>query len=227
MRRLCLVLWELPLQVQVGLAVATAERRLPAHERKHSNRTQLRELLVRCLTADPPTDDEVDAWYGTLSETDRGDLADRALFRAAELAVEATREALEPTIVTSACLLSVVYAVGAREDEAWMAVDPEAAAARLADLLRDDDERESPPQYHPLKYRSPWHHPEVRDAVHAEWDAVVAWLRAAGVGGLPDPVDRKTLARLLRELKRLPRVIYPPHRTRPWEMPAEQGSSPR
>src|SRR5262245_53574472 len=78
MRRLCLVLWELPPHVQVGLAVATAERYLPAFERKHPHLSQLREFFVRCLTAEPPTDYDVETWGGTLSEEDRGDLADSA-----------------------------------------------------------------------------------------------------------------------------------------------------
>src|SRR5215204_4745203 len=70
MRRLCLVLWEMPLHVQVGLAVATAERYLPAYERKHPHLTQLRQFFVRCLTADPPTDLDVDTWHGSLSDED-------------------------------------------------------------------------------------------------------------------------------------------------------------
>lgn len=211
MRRLCLVLWELPLQVQVGLAVATAERYLPAFERKHPHLTQLRQFFVRCLTADPPTDFDVETWATNLSEEDAGDLADSALRVAASRVAQATRETNEPTEVTSACMLSVVNAIGAGEDEVWMAVDPEAAAARLADLRRDDDEEDVPPLYHPLKYKSPWHYPEVRNAVYAGWDAVVAWLRAADVEQYPDHVDRKKLAWMLRELKRLPRVIHPPY----------------
>lgn len=206
------MVWELPPRVQLGLAVAMAERHLPEYERKHPHLPQLGRFLGRCLTVDPPTDDDVGEWYGALSDKDRGDLADRALFGAAELAVDAAREIQEPSVLTSACMLSVVDAIGACEDEAWMAVDAEAAAARLSDLLRDDEE-EAPPLFHPLKFRGPWHHSRVRSAAFAGWDAAVAWLRTADVGQYPDPVDRGGLARLLREIKKLPRVIYPPHRT--------------
>jgi hypothetical protein len=210
MRRLYLVLWELPLHVQVGLAVATAERYLPAFERKHPHLSQLREFFVRCLTTNPPTDYEVDMWAGSLSKEDRGDLADDALQVAASRAAEAVREGAAPITVTSACVASIVYAIGSGEDEVWMAVDPEAAEAKRERLRRS--ELELPPlPFDPSKYRDPWHRPEVRNAAYAGWDAVVAWLRAADVGQYPDYVDRKTLAMLLREEKKLPRVIYPPH----------------
>jgi hypothetical protein len=209
-RRLYLVLWELPLHVQIGLAVAAAERYLPAFERKHPHLSRLREIFVRCLTSNPPTDYEVDMWYGSLSEEDRGDLADRALHEAASRAAEATREGAAPITVTSACGESIVHAIAAGEKEAWMAVDPEAAQAELEELRRS--ELELPPlPFDPSQYRDPWHHAEVRNAAHAGWDAVVAWLRAAEVGQYPDHVDRKRLAMLLREEKKLPRVIYPPH----------------
>lgn len=224
MRRLCLVLWELPLHVQVGLAVAMAERYLPAFERKHPHLTQLRQFFVRCLTVDPPTDDDVETWATNLSEEDAGDLADSALRVAASHAADATREALEPTIVTSACMLSVVEAIGAGKQEAWMAIDPEAAQDELERFRRSALDLPPLPRDW-SKYRSSWHRAEVRDAVHAGWDAVVAWLRAADVGRFPDHVDREMLARMLRELKRLPRVIYPPHRTKPWVMLAEQEPS--
>lgn len=79
----------------------------------------------------------------------------------------------------------------------------------LEDLRRDDDEH--PRLFHPLKYRDPWHYPEVRSAVYAGWDAVVAWLRAADIGQYPDHVDRNTLAWLLREMKKRPRVVHPPY----------------
>jgi hypothetical protein len=209
-RHLHLVLWELPLHVQAGLAVATAERYLPAFERKHPHLSQLRELFVRCLTTEPPTDHEVDMWAGSLSREDRGDLADDALHVAASRVAEALRDGAAPITVTSACGESVVYAIGSAEHEAWMAVDPEAVEARRERLRRS--EADLPPMpFEPLKYRDPWHHPEVRDAVCAGWDAVVAWLRAADVGQYPAYVDRKSLATLLREEKKLPRVVYPPH----------------
>lgn len=207
---LYLVLWELPLHVQVGLAVATAERYLPAFERKHPHLSQLRELFVRCTAMNPPTDYEVDMWAGSLSREDRGDLADDALLVAASRAAEAMREGAAPITVTSACGESIVYAIGSGEHEAWMAVDPEAAEARRERLRRS--ELELPPlPLEPSKYLDPWHHPEVRDAVFAGWDAAVAWLHAADVGQYPAYVDRKMLAMLLREEKKLPRVIYPPH----------------
>jgi hypothetical protein len=76
---------------------------------------------------------------------------------------------------------------------------------------RDDDGLESSPRFHPLKYRSRWHHPEVRNASLAGWGAVIAWLRAGDVGSYPDHGDRKRLAWMLRELKRLPRVVRPPY----------------
>jgi len=208
-RHLCLVLWELPLNVQVGLAVATAERYLPAFERKHPHLTQLREFFVRCLTADPPTDDDVETWATNLSEEDVGDLADSALRVAASRVAQATREIPEPTAVTSACMLSVVNAIGAGEEEVWMAVDPEAAQEALERFRRSEDLPPLPRDW--SKYRDPWHRPEVRNAAYAGWDAVVAWLRAADVGQYPDYLDRKMLAWMLRELKRLPRVIHPPH----------------
>lgn len=210
MRRLCLVLWELPLHVQVGLAVATAERYLPVYEQKRLHRTQLRQFFARCLTADPPTDHDVDEWYGSLSWEDRGDLSDRALYGAATLAAEATRNVHAPTELTSACVLAVVDAIGACDAEARRMVDPEGEAADLEDLRRADlDLPPLPTDW--SKYRSPWHMPEVKTAVFAGWDAVVAWLRAADVGQYPDHVDRNTLAWLLRELKKSPRVVHLPY----------------
>ena len=209
-RRLCLVLFELPLHVQVGLAVAMAERHLPVYERKHPHLTQLRQFFVRCLTTDPPTDDDVDEWYGSLSWEDGGDLSDRALCGAASLAAQATREVREPTALTSACVLSVVDAIGTGYEEARRAVDPEGADDALERLRRSA--LELPPLPRDLsKYRSPWHMPEVRQAVFAGWEAVVAWLRDADVGTYPDHVDRDTLAWLLRELKKRLRVVHPPY----------------
>jgi len=215
MRRLCLVLWELPLHVQVGLAVATAERYLPAFERKHPHLLQLRQFFARCLTADPPTDDDVETWATNLSEEDAGDLADSALRVAASHAAQATywatREVPEPTAVTSACMLSVVEAIGAGEEEVWMAVDPEAAQVELERFQRSALDLPPLPRDWST-YRSPWHRPEVRNAVYAGWDAVVTWLRAAGVGKYPDYADRKSLAWMLRELKRRPpRVVHLPY----------------
>ncbi|MBK8256234.1 MAG: hypothetical protein IPK82_26655 [Polyangiaceae bacterium] len=210
MRRLCLVLWELPLHVQVGLAVSTAERYLPAFERKHPHLSELRQFFVRCLTADPPTDFDIEAWATNLSEDDAGDLSDSALRVAASHAAEATREGLAPTAVTSACMLSVANGIGVGEEEAWMAVDPEAAQEELERFRRSALDLPPLPRDW-SKYRDPWHHAEVRTAVYTVWNAVVAWLRAADVGEYPDYVDRKLLAMLLREIKKLPRVVYPPY----------------
>lgn len=209
-RRLCIILWEMPLHVQIGLAVATAERYLPVYERKHPHLTQLRQFLVRCLTTDPPTDDDVDEWYGSLSWEDRGDLADHMLHEAATLAAQATREIHEPTALTSACVLSVVEAIGAAKAEARRAVDPEGAAADLEDLRRTNLDLPPLPRDW-SKHRSPWHMPDVKHAAFAGWDAAVAWLRAADVGQYPDHVDRNTLAWLLRELRKLPRVVHLPY----------------
>lgn len=212
MRRLCLVLFELPLHVQVGLAVATVERYLPAFERKHPHLTRLREFLGRCLTADPPRDHDVDMWYRDLSQEDRDDNhAVRALVGAVSLAAEAAREGAVPMTITSACVLGVHDAIEAGYWDAWAAIDPEAAEAARDDIRRDDLDLPSLP-YDPLQGRNRWH-PEVRNAVYAGWDAVVALLRAAGVGQYPDPVDRRTLARLVKHQKQplRPWVLYPPH----------------
>lgn len=212
MRRLCLVLFELPRHIQIGLAVATAERYLPTFERRHPHLTQLRELLARCLTADPPTDFDVDRWYGDLSQENRDDnLVGRALVGAVSLAAEAAPEGAAPMTVTSACVLSVHDAIGVGYWEAWEAIDPEAAKAARDDLRRSDLDLPDLP-YDPLRGRNRWH-PDVLSAVHAGWDPVVAWLRAANVVKYPDPVDRQTLARLLRNQKNptRPVVLYPPH----------------
>lgn len=211
-RRLCLVLFELPRHVQLGLAVATAERYLPAFERRHPHLTQLREFLARCLTADPPTDFDVDSWASNLSEEDHEDnLVGRSLVAAVSLAAEAAREGAAPMTVTSACVLAVDDAIGVGYWEAWEAFDPEAAAAAREDIRRTDLDLPDLP-YDPLQARNRWH-PEVLRAVHAGWEPVVAWLRAADVGEYPDPVDRHTLARLLRNQKDplRPVVLYPPH----------------
>jgi hypothetical protein len=52
----------------------------------------------------------------------------------------------------------------------------------------------------------------VLSGVHAGWEPVFAWLRAADVGKYPDLVERQTLARLLRNQKNptRPMVLYPP-----------------
>lgn len=212
MRRLCLVLFELPRHVQLGLAVATADRYLPAFERRHPHLTQLRELLARCLTADPPTDFEVDRWYCDLSQEDRDDnLAGRSLTAAVSLAAEAAPEGAAPITVTSACVLSVHDAITAGYWEAWGAFDPEAARASREDIRRSDLDLPDLP-YDRLQERNRWH-PQVLSAVRAGWKPVVAWLRAADVGQYPDPVDRPTLAKLLRTQKTpvRPLVLYPPH----------------
>jgi hypothetical protein len=211
-RRLCLVLFELPRHVQIGLAVATAERYLPAFEQRHPHLTQLREFLVRCLTADPPTAPVVDRWYGTLAQEDRDDNhTGRSLVAAVSYAAEAAPEGAAPMTVTSACVLSVHDSIGVSYWEAWEAFDPEAAELAREDIRRTDLELPDLP-YNPLQDRNRWH-PEVLNAVYAGWEPVVAWLRAADVGQYPDPVDRHTLAKLLEHQKEpiLPWVLYPPH----------------
>jgi hypothetical protein len=201
LRRLCLVLFELPPEEQIGLAVATAERYLPAFEQRHPHLTQLRAFLARCLTPDPSTEGDIDRWYGDLSEADRaGDPAGSSLVRAVRLAAEAAREGAAswttservlnpqlgemriehrhpaPVSVTSACVLSVHEAIEAD--------------------YRERDRR----------------HPEALSAVHAGWEAVVAWLGAAEVGQYVEYADRDALARLIRHHKQpVPAVLYPPH----------------
>lgn len=210
-RHLCLVLFELPRNVQLGLAVATAERYLPTFERRHPHLTQLRELLARCLTADPPTAPGVDRWACDLSEEDRDDNhVGRSLIGAVSLAAEAAPEAAAPMTLTSACVLSVHDAIGAGYWEAWRAFDPEAAEAAREDTRRAD--LDLPQRFEPLASRNRWH-PQVLSAVYAGWEHVVAWLRAADVRQYPDPVDRATLARLIRHQKQPlgPWVLYPPH----------------
>lgn len=210
-RHLCLVLFELPRQVQLGLAVATAARYLPTFERRHPHLMQLRAFLARCLTADPPTDDDVHTWYGSLSQEDLDDNhVGRALKTSVSLAAEAAREGAAPMTITSACVLSVGDAIGAAYWEAWEAFDPEAAAAAREDIRRAD--MDLPQSLDPLQSRNRFH-PQVLNAVYAGWEPVVAWLRAADVRQYPDPVDRPTLARLLRNQKNptRPLVLYPPH----------------
>lgn len=203
-RRLFLILWELPIEVQIEIAVATAEMYLPRFERKHPTLTRLRELFERARSGAPrPSVFEVDEWRLTL-QRHGADEADLALHGAACDLAEARNEGAAPITVTSGCVAATQDAIASGWREAWAASDPVAVEAWRA---RHRDPLDAAADARDL--RDPWNNGAVLATFQAGWETVVATLRAAELGQYPNVHDRDTLAEAIRRLRPGVGVMYP------------------
>jgi hypothetical protein len=205
-RRLFLLLWGLPVRIQVGVPLATIRRALPGFEARVPELRRAQPILdsIERWAADGKREpDELDM---TGFDTSLHEIADRSVISAVSTLAELYPLESTPETLTSACTLATVDAIDATVASVWNDEDPRAAAARRSYM----DARDTGGSY-----SGPWPPPDWYDCAAARiqlsrgWQDVLARLQSLDVHGFPDVEDRDELARAYRRWKRFPMVLYP------------------
>jgi hypothetical protein len=204
--RLVLVLWELPVDLQAGLAGALVQRTLPALERRHPALTSMRDRLnpVWIREAVGGSKERWEALGCELNDlheplrkqTPIG--GDEFLYSAAcELSLALEPDAA-PAVVTYHCVHAAMLAVAAERDEAWEVIDPEAAAYVREIHAKVEREGHVAMPLGPTSYRIPEAEPAGQARWFAGWEAAMAWLRSAHLEDHDKVKDRCGLAEAVR-----------------------------
>lgn len=211
--RLFLILWELPLELQLGLCGALALWTLPAFEQRHPTLTSMRDFLspdwMREAIGQSGASrrahwerlgyESNDLWQALDEQSPIG--GDEDLHSASCGIWDALEPDAAPGKITSGCIYSVFCTVTAWEYEAWERIDPEAAEfvrdvktrlKRGENVVLAKDE---------IRYRIPELNPAALEVWFAGWEAVIAWLRAAHIEQYDEVKDRCALANAVRQAR--------------------------